>query len=51
MSHYAYDMGGRSLKEVLTGSKKSVYENDALVRGEMLNEKWMRQGSIKTVPV
>ena len=44
-------MRGRSLKEVLAGSKRSVYEDDALVGGEMINGKWMRQGNFKAISV
>ena len=44
-------MRGRSLKGVLTGSAKAVYEEDDLVGGEMQNGKWMRQGDLKAVSV
>ncbi len=44
-------MRGRSLKGVLTGSTKAVYEGNDLVGGEMQNGKWMRQGDLKAVSV
>jgi arylsulfatase len=44
-------MRGRSLKGVLTGSAKTVYDEDDLVGGEMQNGKWMRLGDLKAVSV
>ena len=44
-------MHGRSLKGVLTGSTKAVYDANDLVGGEMQNGKWMRQGDFKAVSV
>lgn len=44
-------MRGRSLKGVLTGSTKAVYNENDLVGGEMQNGKWMRKGSYKAVSV
>jgi arylsulfatase len=44
-------MRGRSLKSVLTGSTKAVYEENDFVGGEMQNGKWMRQGDLKAVSV
>ncbi|MHC4119522.1 MAG: arylsulfatase [Planctomycetota bacterium] len=42
---------GKSLKGVLAGSTKRVYDKDDLVGGEMQNGKWMRQGDYKAVSV
>lgn len=44
-------MRGRSLKGVLTGATKVVYEADEFVGGEMGFNKWMRQGDFKAVYV
>jgi len=44
-------MRGKSLKGVLTGSTKAVYDENDLVGGEMQNGKWMRQGNFKAVSV
>ncbi len=44
-------MRGKSLKDVLTGSAEAVYDEDDFVGGEMVNGKWMRQGSFKAVSV
>ncbi len=44
-------MRGQSLKGVLTGSTKAIYDEDDLVGGEILNGKWMRQGNFKAVSV
>ena len=44
-------MRGKSLKGVLTGSTKAVYDANDFVGGEMLNGKWMRQGDFKAVSV
>ena len=44
-------MRGKSLKGVLTGSTKAVYDENDLVGGEMQNGKWMRQGNLKAVSV
>ena len=44
-------MRGRSLKGVLTGSTKAVYDTNDLVGGEMGNGKWIRQGNFKAVSV
>ncbi len=44
-------MRGQSLKGVLTGSMKAVYDEDDFVGGEILNGKWMRQGNFKAVSV
>jgi arylsulfatase len=44
-------MRGRSLKSVLTGSARAVYDRTDFVGGEMQNGKWMRQGDFKAVSV
>ena len=44
-------MRGKSLKGVLTGSAKAVYDENDLAGGEMQNGKWMRQGDFKAVSV
>jgi arylsulfatase len=44
-------MRGQSMKGVLKGSKKAVYDENDLVGGEMQNGKWMRQGDYKAVSV
>jgi arylsulfatase len=44
-------MRGKSLKGVLSGSTKAVYDENDLVGGEMQNGKWMRQGDFKAVSV
>jgi arylsulfatase len=44
-------MRGKSLKDVLTGSTKAVYDENDLVGGEIMNGKWMRQGDFKAVSV
>ncbi len=44
-------MSGRSLAGVLSGARKSVYDADDFVGGEMQNGKWMRQGDFKAVSV
>ena len=44
-------MRGKSLKGVLTGSTKEVYDKDEFIGGEMQNGKWMRQGDFKAVSV
>jgi arylsulfatase len=44
-------MRGKSLKGMLIGSTKAVYDENDLVGGEMQNGKWMRQGDFKAVSV
>lgn len=44
-------MRGKSLKGVLSGSTKTLYDAHDLVGGEMQNGKWMRQGDFKAVSV
>ncbi len=44
-------MRGKSLKDLLTGSTKAVYDENDLVGGEIMNGKWMRQGDFKAVSV
>jgi arylsulfatase len=44
-------MRGKSLKGVLTGTTKGVYDENEFVGGEMQNGKWMRQGNFKAVSV
>ncbi len=44
-------MRGKSLRDVLTGSTKTVYGADEFVGGELQNGKWMRQGDFKAVSV
>ena len=44
-------MRGRSLKDVLTGSKEVAYADSEYIAGEMLNGKWVRQGDFKAVSV
>ena len=42
---------GKSLKSVLNGTSKVVYQNNEFIGGEMQNGKWMRQGNLKAVSV
>jgi arylsulfatase len=42
---------GRSLGGVISGSQENAYAEDAIVGGEMINGKWMRQGDYKAVLV
>jgi arylsulfatase len=42
---------GRSLGGVISGSQENAYAEDAIVGGEMMNGKWMRQGDYKAVLV
>ena len=42
-------MRGRSLAGVSTGTQERTYAEDAIVGGEMINGKWMRQGDYKAV--
>ncbi|MCP4378592.1 MAG: arylsulfatase, partial [bacterium] len=44
-------MRGKSMQGVLTGSATTVYDENDLVGGEMMNGKWMRQGEFKAVSV
>jgi len=44
-------MRGRSFAALTTGSKDDHYPADALVGGEMNNDKWMRKGDYKAVQV
>ena len=44
-------MRGKSMKGVLSGLTKTVYDEKDLVGGEMQNGKWMRQGDFKAVSV
>jgi arylsulfatase len=44
-------MRGRSLRGLLAGSAKAVYDAGDVVGGEMQNGKWMRQGDFKAVSV
>lgn len=44
-------MIGRSLTDVLSGSKTDVYEDDDYISGEMLNGKWVRKGDFKAMSV
>jgi len=44
-------MRGRSLVGLLNGSKKTIYNPDEFVGGEMNGGKWMRQGDLKAVMV
>jgi arylsulfatase len=44
-------MRGKSLKGLLTGSTKAVYDDKEFVAGEMQNGKWVRQGDLKAVSV
>lgn len=44
-------MTGRSMIELLDGSKETLYNSDEFVGGEMGGGKWMRQGNLKAVMV
>jgi arylsulfatase len=44
-------MRGKSLKSTLLGSTDPIYGADEFVGGELLNNKWMRQGDFKAVSV
>jgi arylsulfatase len=44
-------MRGRSLASVTSGAEEDTYAKDALIGGEMINGKWMRQGNYKAVSV
>jgi len=44
-------MRGKSLKGILTGSAKAVYDENEFIAGEMQNGKWVRQGNFKAVSV
>ena len=44
-------MMGRSLVEVLSGSRKELYRGDEYISGEMLNGKWTRKGDFKAMSV
>ena len=44
-------MMGRSLSEILSGSKTELYGGDEYIGGEMLNGKWTRKGDFKAVSV
>lgn len=44
-------MTGRSMINLLDGSKESIYSSDEFVGGEMRGGKWMRQGNLKAVMV
>ncbi len=42
---------GRSMLDLLDGSKDAIYGRDEYIGGEMLNGKWMRQGKLKAVSI
>jgi arylsulfatase len=44
-------MRGKSLESALLGSTEPIYGADEFVGGELLNNKWMRQGDFKAVSV
>lgn len=44
-------MRGRSMADMLDGTKKAIYSADEFVGGEMGGGKWMRQGDFKAVMV
>jgi arylsulfatase len=44
-------MRGRSLTGVISGAQQDTYAKDAVIGGEMINGKWMRQGDYKAVLV
>lgn len=44
-------MRGQSFASVTAGSRSGAYARDALIGGEMINGKWMRQGDYKAVQV
>lgn len=44
-------MTGRSMIDLLDGSKESIYSSDEFVGGEMGGGKWMRQGDLKAVMI
>ncbi len=44
-------MRGRSMANLLKGTKNAVYSEDEFVGGEMGGGKWMRQGDLKAVMV
>jgi arylsulfatase len=44
-------MRGKSLAAVLDGSSRSTYQDQEAIAGEMLNGKWLRQGTLKAVSV
>jgi arylsulfatase len=49
--HGIEPMRGKSLKDILTGKSKAVYNPNEFIGGEMQNGKWMRQGDFKAVKV
>lgn len=49
--HDIEPMRGRSIRGLFNGSAKQAYGDDEYIGGEMLNGKWMRQGSLKAVLV
>lgn len=44
-------MRGKSLAPVLDGSQRTTYGEQEVIAGEMLNGKWVRQGTLKAVSV
>ncbi len=44
-------MRGRSLAGVTFGNQEQTYAKDAVIAGEMMNGKWVRQGDYKATAV